>query len=258
MNESVDQERIYKQLDDFLGALMEAYESRVAEIDPKFKPVLLPLLTQGQDAYVVSTGDGHYLILALLRDEPAFQQQTSFWDESDYPQLANAKTPEDVCRIVQITTPYWIEKCPTRCDVSGWLDSSTAQRIGKQIAERDIARYPFEFIASLVETWTPTQRYKTEEGYKAELAQFIRAYGIPVAQEQGVSQADIVAAERVAIALKKKPNKGDYDLLFSQIHRHLGEYEFAVAVVTALDKTDAFDAFAKRFADDVRVKCIPK
>lgn len=117
-----------------------------------------------------------------------------------------------------------------------------------------------ESVSGVVRAWVPRQKRKSEEAYKAELAEHLRNNGFPkTTEERGESLCDILVEELIPIEVKKEPTKAELDRLTGQLLEMLGEYKCVIAcIVGSSGKVDLIERFSKRFKDNKDVVIILK
>jgi hypothetical protein len=103
----------------------------------------------------------------------------------------------------------------------------------------------FDDVFSYIQSWNPKQRYRSEDGYRDDLKEFLRTnlnkpepFGvgpqrrIKVTSESGRHLCDITVDEKVGIELKKDLNKlAEVDRLDGQLGRYRGSYSEGIIVV---------------------------
>lgn len=103
----------------------------------------------------------------------------------------------------------------------------------------------FNYVLQLVQAWKPKQRYRSEDGYRDDLKEFLRtnlnrpsplAFGpqrrIKVTSESGRHLVDIAIDERIGIELKKDfRTTADVDRLIGQLIRFNPHYPDGLIVV---------------------------
>lgn len=120
-------------------------------------------------------------------------------------------------------------------------------------------RISLDSVAEIVEKWIPRQKRKSEEAYKAELAEYLRNNGFPrTTEERGESACDVLVEETVPVELKKDPDKAELDRLSGQMLDMLTEYGCVVACIVRATRGDLIKKFSKRFKNDKNVKIIIK
>jgi len=85
-------------------------------------------------------------------------------------------------------------------------------------------------LVELIRHWIPSKQHRYEEAYRVDLSGHLKSQGLSALQEQGASHADILAWG-IPIAIKLNPDRAGYDILHSQIVRHLDEFGVAIALV---------------------------
>ena len=116
----------------------------------------------------------------------------------------------------------------------------------------------FEGVSRVIREWQPSQKRKFEEGYKAELAQYLRQYFDDVKEERGESDADILVCNKVPIAMKQNPDKTKLDILSGQLGRHKREYGFVISVVCKIQNGSLYEHWKKQYDRDVKIALIEK
>jgi hypothetical protein len=129
-----------------------------------------------------------------------------------------------------------------------WLTKRAPEDVQKHVPE----------IVQVIDNWIPKQRYRTEEAYRAALAEHLEGYGITAPEEQGASLTDILAAHGIGIETKLKPDRSEYDRLTGQILRQLGEFGVVVVLILRPDRRDLLDEYKSLFAGDDRVVFMTK
>jgi hypothetical protein len=129
-----------------------------------------------------------------------------------------------------------------------WLTKRAPEDVQKRAPE----------IVQVIDNWIPKQRYRTEEAYRAALAEHLEGHGITAPEQQGASLTDILAAHGIGIESKLKPDRSEYDRLAGQILRQLGEFGVVVVLILRPDRRDLLDEYKSLFAGDDRVVFMTK
>ncbi len=127
-----------------------------------------------------------------------------------------------------------------------WLKKHVSEEVQRKVSD----------IASLINSWTPKQRYKHEESYVAALAEYLEGKGIKAPEQKGSSLTDILAASGIGLEIKLHPNRDDYDRLTGQIIRQLEEFGIVIVLIIRPDKRDLLEEYQSKF--DKRVTFIIK
>jgi hypothetical protein len=121
----------------------------------------------------------------------------------------------------------------------------------------------FEKVLRLVKAWGPQARYRSEDGYRDELKEFLRTNlnkpdplgigsqkPIKVASESGRHLCDIAVDESVGIELKKDFNKlAEVDRLSGQLSRYKKQYSGIIVVLVGDTNKDAYDELVSRIVE---------
>jgi len=106
-------------------------------------------------------------------------------------------------------------------------------------------RVSLSIVSDVLEKWIPRQRRRLEEGYKAELAEYLRSHGYPkTREEEGASNADIFVDNVLPVEMKKNPDQGELDRMSGQMQRMIDEFGQVIACVIqtgpGLDRIERF------------------
>ena len=101
----------------------------------------------------------------------------------------------------------------------------------------------FEKCIAKIKDWKPQRKRFNEEGYKIELRAFLQNNNLPVEEEKGDSNIDLLINGVIAVELKKDPSTAEYDRLFGQIARHLTYYKFLIVVICDISNEDRYKQF---------------
>ncbi|MFQ6137321.1 MAG: hypothetical protein ACE5PM_09110 [Candidatus Hydrothermarchaeales archaeon] len=112
----------------------------------------------------------------------------------------------------------------------------------------------FDEVLDIVESWTPSKEYPREEGYRDDLANYLRKElkkGGPfgpaprrhkVKREHGRSLADIAIDERIGVELKKDlKSRPAIDRLSGQVRRFKKNYSDIIVVLCGNITEEAYD-----------------
>jgi len=126
-------------------------------------------------------------------------------------------------------------------------------KLGSADATGIVSSYPeisanpkFKKVLKIVQEWTPSERFRTEEGYQENLRSHLEKAGHRVRTQRGDSLIDLLVDEKVAVEVKKSPSLAEYDRLFGQIARHCDVYGQVIAVICDVSTGDAFADFNQR------------
>ncbi len=118
----------------------------------------------------------------------------------------------------------------------------------------------FDEVLRLVNAWKPQKRYRSEDGYRDELKEFLRTNlnrsnalsigpqkPIKVASESGRHLCDIAVDESVGVELKKDLNKlAEVDRLSGQLSRYKKQYSGIIVVLVGSTNKDAYAELVNR------------
>lgn len=113
----------------------------------------------------------------------------------------------------------------------------------------DNERISLESVGEVVNKWIPRHKRRSEETYKAELAEYLRGNGFPkTTEERGESLCDVLVDRVVPIELKIDPNKAELDRLSGQLLDMKKEYGCAIGcIIGASRKGDLMERFSERY-----------
>lgn len=146
------------------------------------------------------------------------------------------------------------------CRLNDYTLATDTQRLAEQFPTSPNERISVEAVSDVIRGWTPRQKRRLEESYKAELAEYLRSHGFPkTREEEGQSNADILVDEVLPVEMKKDPNQGELDRMGGQMMRMLGEYGQVVAcIIQTAPGLDRIERFKKTWELDERVRIIVK
>jgi hypothetical protein len=106
-------------------------------------------------------------------------------------------------------------------------------------------RVSLSIVGEVIQKWAPRQRRRLEEGYKAELAEYLRSHGYPkTREEEGASNADIFVDNVLPVEMKKNPDQSELDRISGQMHRMIDEFGQVIACIVqtgpGLDRIERF------------------
>lgn len=133
-------------------------------------------------------------------------------------------------------------------DVCALLRSKSTPKKTSNVLPLPVARANGKFNGVLhsIRGWTPSERFRTEEGYQENLRSHLERAGFKVRTQKGDSFIDLLVDDEVAVEVKKAPNMAEYDRLFGQIARHCDQYGQVIAVVCDVATADGFNDFNAR------------
>lgn len=121
----------------------------------------------------------------------------------------------------------------------------------------------FDNVLRLVRVWKPKGRYRSEDGYRDDLKEFLReslnrpssfAIGpqrrIKVTSESGRHLCDIAVNDQVGIELKKDLNKlAEVDRLIGQLSRYKRQYSSLIVVLVGNLGKDNYEDLMSRVGE---------
>lgn len=115
-------------------------------------------------------------------------------------------------------------------------------------------------VSDAVRGWIPRQNRRSEEAYKAELAEYLRHNGFPkTREEEGVSNPDILVDEKVPVELKLNPDRSELNRLSGQLLDMKEEFGCVIAcIVQTKGSLDSIERFKLRFKNDTDTVTIVK
>jgi hypothetical protein len=121
-------------------------------------------------------------------------------------------------------------------------------------------RVTLQTVSKVVVGWTPRQNRRSEEAYKAELAEYLRSHGYPrTREEEGVSNPDILVDEKVPVEIKLNPDRSELNRLSGQLLDMKSEFGGVIAcIIQTKGSLDLVERFQVRFRDDQQVVIIVK
>ena len=95
-----------------------------------------------------------------------------------------------------------------------------------------------------INKYNPIRKRHSEEGYKIELRNHLSQFHT-VQEEIGPTNIDLLIDNKIAVEIKKNPNKAEYDRLLGQITRHIMHYNHLIILIVNSSSRDNFTQFLK-------------
>jgi len=104
----------------------------------------------------------------------------------------------------------------------------------------------FRQLVRVIASWTPSIKWRSESGYRADLDGYLRGIGYNTHLSDNPKRSDILVNEKYPIELKHKPRKPEYQRLFGQMDEYVNEYGVAIAVICSIRTQEQFWDFKNR------------